>query len=279
MVMTTVTLPEGRSRLAALFPPSVSIRKLAMPVEHGGWGILLEPIVLGLIVAPSLAGLLVALAAVAAFFARQPLKIALVDRARGRAHPRTTTALALAALFALAGGAGFGGAVALAGWSLALPAAIALPLALVQIGYDARNDSRRLLPELSGAVAMSGVVASIGLAAGLTPLAAAVLWAVMLGRALPAILYIRARVLGERRASAFGPWPLSAHAAALAAGIYLHVLSLAPLAVPIAFGVLLARCAAGLSPLRRPLSARQLGFTEIGYGTATILAIAIAFAV
>lgn len=278
MAMTTFTIAEGRSRLAALFPPNVSVRKLAMPVEHGGWGILLEPVVLGLIVAPSLAGLLVALAAVAAFFARQPLKIALVDRSRGKTYPRTITALALTIVFAVAGAAAFAGAVALAGWSLALPAVAALPLALVQIRYDARNDSRRLLPELAGAVAMSGVVASIALADGSTALAAAVLWGVMLGRAIPAILYIRTRVLGEIIGSAFGPWPLIAHVVALACGIYLYAMSLAPLAVPIAFAILLARCAFGLSSLRRPLSARRIGFTEIAYGTGTILAIAIAYA-
>jgi hypothetical protein len=278
MAMTTITMSEGRSRLAALFPPNVSVRKLTMPVEHGGWGILLEPIVLGLIVVPSFAGLLVALAAVAAFFARQPLKIALVDRSRGMTYPRTRTAFALAGLFALCGAAFFAGGVALAGWALALPAVLALPLALVQVGYDARNDSRRLLPELTGAIAMSGVVASIALAGGSTALAAAVLWGVMLGRAIPAILYIRARVLGERRGAASGPWPLAAHAAALGAGAFFYAGSLAPLVVPIAFAVLLARCAAGLSPLRRTLSARRVGFTEIGYGAATILAIAIAYA-
>ncbi|MCA1734222.1 MAG: hypothetical protein LC732_11535, partial [Acidobacteria bacterium] len=114
---------------------------------------------------------------------------------------------------------------------------------------------------------------------GSTALVAAVLWAVMLGRAIPAILYIRTRVLGERTGSAFGPWPLIAHVVALGGGVYLYATALAPLAVPIAFAVLLARCAFGLSSLRRPLSARRIGFTEIGYGTGTILAIAIAYAV
>ena len=277
--MTTVPATDGRSRFAGIFPPNVSIRKLVMPVEHGGWGILLEPIALRLIAAPSLGGLLVALAAVAAFFARQPLKIALVDRSRGKAYPRTRAAFAMTGVFAVAGAAAFGGAIALAGWMLALPILLALPLALVQIGFDARNDSRRLLPEIAGAVAMSGVAASIALARGEALLFAAVLWIVMIGRAIPAILYIRARVLGERKGGAFGPWPLIAHAAALAAGSVLFATALVPLVVPIAFAVLLARCAAGLSRFRTAASARRIGFTEIGYGTATIVAIAIAFAV
>ncbi len=278
MVVSTIFAPERRSRLAAIFPPNVSIRKLVMPVEHGGWGILLEPIVLGLVAAPSRGGFLVALAAVAAFFARQPLKIALVDRTRGKSYPRTRVALATALLIALAGAAAFALAVAVAGWALAIPLAVAAPLALVQIVYDARNDSRRLLPELSGAIAMSGVVASIALADGAALAAAAALWAVMLGRAIPAILYIRARVLGERTGAAFGPWPVASHLVALGGGIALYASGIAPLVVPIAFAVLLARCAVGVSPLRKAASARRVGFTEIGYGTATILAIAIAHA-
>ncbi|HSN69574.1 MAG TPA: hypothetical protein VLV48_10030, partial [Thermoanaerobaculia bacterium] len=152
------------------------------------------------------------------------------------------------------------------------------PLALIQIGFDARNDSRNLLPETAGAIAMSGVAASIALASGGAMMFAAVLWGVMLGRAIPAILYIRARVLGERTGAAFGPWPVVAHVAALAAGGALFAAALVPAVVPIAFAVLLARCAIGLSPLRTMASARRIGFTEIGYGAATIVAMAIAFA-
>ena len=32
-------------------------RSVAIPTEHGGWGLTLEPVVLGLAVAPSLAGI------------------------------------------------------------------------------------------------------------------------------------------------------------------------------------------------------------------------------
>ncbi|MCB0162365.1 MAG: YwiC-like family protein, partial [Caldilineaceae bacterium] len=58
-------------------------RSIALPTEHGGWGFLLEPLLLGRLVAPSAAGLLLLVATVAAFLLRQPLKIVLVDRRRG----------------------------------------------------------------------------------------------------------------------------------------------------------------------------------------------------
>jgi len=47
------------------------------------------PILLGLWVAPSVAGAWLSLAALAAFLTRQPLKLALGDRRRGKRFPRT----------------------------------------------------------------------------------------------------------------------------------------------------------------------------------------------
>ncbi len=48
----------------------ICIRPIALPVEHGGWGLLFEPIVLGLLLAPSPAGLFISLGATGAFLAR-----------------------------------------------------------------------------------------------------------------------------------------------------------------------------------------------------------------
>src|SRR5205085_7457904 len=69
---------------------AVKVRPLVLPSEHGGWGILLEPIILGLLIAPSRAGFLIALAALFGFLARQPLKLAMQDAQRGRSFARTS---------------------------------------------------------------------------------------------------------------------------------------------------------------------------------------------
>jgi len=50
-------------------------RSVVIPSEHGGWGLTLEPALLGLLVAPTLAGLASAGAALLAFVARTPIKI------------------------------------------------------------------------------------------------------------------------------------------------------------------------------------------------------------
>ena len=58
---------EGGTRPATL-------RSVAMPAEHGGWGLTLEPGLLGVLVAPSAAGLLLAVAALLVFLARTPVR-------------------------------------------------------------------------------------------------------------------------------------------------------------------------------------------------------------
>ena len=266
-----------RRMLSSIFPPGVSLKKIAIPVEHGGWGILFEPIVLGLIAFPSVGGLLISLAAVGAFFARQPLKLALVDWRRDRIYPRTRASAALAVAFGFLAALMLAGAIASSGTRILLPLLIAAPLALIQVWFDAKNDSRQLLPELSGAAAMSGVAGMIALAAGAGWIVAAVVWGVMVGRALPTILYVRSRVLMERGTAASRAIPVLAHVGAALLGLVLFAGGLVPIVVPIALAILLGRCAVGLSPLRRRASAKEVGFTEIAWGAVTVIAIGLAF--
>ena len=235
--------------------PHVSLRPLALPTEHGGWGFLFEPIVLGLLVAPSLQGGLIAVAAVSAFLVRQPLKLALQDLRRGRTYPRTRYCWLFAALYALTA---FGAIAIAATPSILVPFAVVAPLAIVQIVYDALGRSRDPLAEMSGAVAMSSVAAAIGLAGGLPGAAAFALSGIIVARSIPAIVYVRV-LLGRGRA-----W----------VAVALHVLAVAavalfasPFAVA-AMAVLLLRATWGLThPVPR---AQTIGWREIAFGALTV---------
>ena len=68
-------------------PVTVPWKAVALPAEHGGWGFLTEPVVLGLVLAPSAAGLCLALAALAAFLTRHPLRLWLMRSTQGRPVP------------------------------------------------------------------------------------------------------------------------------------------------------------------------------------------------
>lgn len=175
-------------------------RSVALPPEHGGWGLLFEPILIGLVAAPSASGALIACAAVAVFLARQPLKVVLIDRAAGRRVPRTRHAVWFAtgyvAIATLAGGAALG----ITGAALLVPVAWAAPLAAVQLAYDARNRSRGLLPELCGAAALAVTSSAIAIAGEWGLASAMALWAVTAARTLPAMVTVRTQVRRLRTA-------------------------------------------------------------------------------
>jgi hypothetical protein len=243
-----------------------TVKSVAIPAQHGGWSFVLEPVVIGILLAPTLAGLLLGTAALMIFLLDQPLRLALKDRRKGRRYARTR----LAEQFALA--YGLVGAVALTGaWLLApnpfWPAlAAAIPLALLQLGLDLRNQARSAAAEVAGALAFAAVAPALVLIAGWAPLAAFGLWAVLALRASSAILYVRARLRLEKGRPAHAAPALWAQGLLVAGLAALALLNLAPW-LPLVGGLLLAgRALWGLSRWRKPMPAVQLGIREVIFG-------------
>jgi len=253
----------------------VRLRAVALPVEHGGWSLTLEPVALGLLVAPSPAGFLLAAAAAGAFLARHPFKIVAADRRRGRRFPRTAVAERFLLLYS---GVAFASALAAAAtadsYLFLLPLLAALPLASVQLAFDAAGRSRTLIPELLGSVGLAAVSASIALAGGWPLTASFGLWAVLAGRAAPSILYVRAR-LGLLHGQTPSALPaVGAHVAALAFVAQLAWAGVAPPIAAAALLLLLLRAVAGLYAAGAKGSAKQVGVREIFYGAITVAAVA-----
>lgn len=250
--MTAVPLPSR----------PVALRPLALPAEHGGWGFLFEPILVGMLVAPSWGGSLIAAAALFGFLARHPLKLAIQDAVRGRSYPRTFWCRALAASYLLAALLSLLGAVLMSGTGMLIPFALAMPFAALQAWRDARNHGRELLAEVSGAVALASTVAVIALAGGVGAEVAYGLAGIVIARFVPAILYVRT-LLG--RLPAWCAW--TAHIVALVAiAAYAR-----PLAVA-AMVVLLTRAAWGLT--HEPPRAKTVGWREIAFGAVTVVLVA-----
>lgn len=175
--------------------PKASWRQVAVPSEHGGWSLTAEPVVLGLAVAWSWPGLGLGLAAFSAFLARTPLKVILVDRWRHRWLERSGLAARIfaAELVVIVALAGFAAAGTTDGWFW-VPLAAAAPLIAVELWFDMRSRSRRLAPELAGAIGIGSVVAAIVLVAGEGVELAIGMWVVVSARAVAAIPYARAQV-------------------------------------------------------------------------------------
>ena len=171
------------------------LRAVALPTEHGGWSLVIEPGLLGLLVAWSPAGLALAAAALLAFVARTPLKLMLIDRWRGRRLERTDLAtrvlgIELVVLVALATVA-----IVAAEYPFWWPLAVAAPLIVLELWHDMRSRSRRLLPELAGTIGVGSVAAAIALAGGSTAAVAGGLWLVIAARVVAAVLFVRVQLL------------------------------------------------------------------------------------
>lgn len=252
-----------------------ALKRVALPIEHGAWGFLLEPALFGLVLAASGAGVALAFVALCTLLLQTPVSLIAADARRGTVYPRTRLARRVAVGYALAWLAGLAAAWALAGdlaWMV--PALLALPLAAAQLSYDARNRARELVPEAAGAVAMGALAACIAVAAGWALAPALALWGLLALRAVPAIVYVRARLRLERDTpgSPVPTWAL--HAAALAVGVFAWAAGWLAWPVVLAYALLAARAAWGLSPWRRPVAAKVVGFGELGYGVATVLLLA-----
>jgi hypothetical protein len=247
-------------------------RTVAVPSEHGGWGLTLEPVLLGLLLVWSPAGLLIGLAAMLVFLVRTPLKLALVDRRRGRWLPRTGLAwrvagVELALIAALAAAA-----IVVGGLAWLLPVAAALPFFAVELWYDVRSRGRRLPPELCGAVGVTTVAAAVVVAGeGAWSLAIAASM-VLAARAIASVPFVRAQIARLRhrtaplwRADAF---QLGGAVAAIAAA-FVDGLVVAGAGAVIAVGAI------QLLWLRRPVPpAKVLGLWQMAFGLAVVVACA-----
>ncbi len=173
---------------------TVSLRSVALPTEHGGWSLTLEPVALGLMVEPGWAGAALGAVAILGFVARTPLKPVLVDRRRGRSLARTRLAGRVAAMELALAGLFLAVAVTTAEANFWWPLAAAVPLIGLELWYDMHSRSRRLVAELAGSLGASSMAAAIALAGGAATAVAAGLWCVAGARAVAAIPFIRRQV-------------------------------------------------------------------------------------
>lgn len=256
----------------------VRLRPIALPAEHGGWSFLLEPILLGWLVAWSGAGLWYGVGMFFAFMTRHPLKLALSDRRKGQRLARTPYAERFALGYGVITLTAFALALITGGLTPFAPLLIALPLFALQAYWDAQGQSRSLYAELTAPLALAVIAVSITLAGGWTPAHAAALWAVIAARAIPSILYVRAR-LRRARDQAVDRRP--ARIAHLAAALLMFPLldaGLIPVTPILALIVLLLRAEYGLLLAPKSIAPKQLGVQEVLFGAAFVLVTAIGYA-
>jgi len=269
------TILAGK-RQGGVVPAKKRWKSVALPASYGSWSLVSEPILLGLLVAPTWGGLMLALAGFLSFLIYQPLKIILADRQRGRTFARTRLAMQVATLYFVLMTAFFAAAIWLVGLRPLLPLALALPLMIVYAAYDQRP-GRYWQAELAAPTAFSAISASVALAAGWDYPAAFALWAVMIARSVPAVLYVRARLRLAKGQPVTISSALVAHTLALMVIMALVWLELVPVTAVAAFLFLLIRAVVGLSKFRRDFAPMTLGWIETATGLAVVLIVAVGY--
>lgn len=252
-------------------PAPNSFRSLVLPREHGSWSLALEPVALGLLVAPSRAGAWLALAAIAGFFARRPLKLAATlpaTDARRAATGRWTLLFAALAFASLLLSAGSGT------WRALWPLLLAAPFGGAFLWFDLRGEMREAEAELAGSAAFASLPAAFATLAGWSAPYALALAGLMLARSLPTVLVVRACLRRAKgRPGSLAPATLAV-TGALAGVLVLVAMHLVPANASTVAFVLFARALWLLSPWAPQWSARRIGITEAVLGLATLAALA-----
>lgn len=256
----------------------INLRSVALPAEHGGWGFLIEPIILGLILAPTNIGVLLAFAAFGMFLAHQPLKIAIKDYRKGRRTLRTQWAERFSLTYIGIAVVSFFFVFYISDPQFLIPVFMAIPFALIQAYFDFQNRSRHVIAEISGTIAIAAIAPILLILGDWGMDKALLVWLVLLGRNIPSILYVRVRLRLER---AKDPSLTPAWLSHIVALVIITVLSLAgyvPLGAIVAIAILTGRALWGVSHYRKPVKPVQVGIGEIIFGLLYVLILGIAYA-
>jgi hypothetical protein len=267
-----------RTAPTSQFKARPRLRPIALPTEHGGWSMILEPIILGWWVAFSGVGLLLGFAAFATFLSRHPFQLVIRDRKRGKRYPRTQWAERFVIAYVVFAAAAMLLAIVATDYPFWQPFTIAVPLAIIQIWYDVQNRSRDIVAEVAGAIAVGVVAAMIVLADGWQTDAAFALWGILIARIVGTILYVRARLRLERGEKPDILLAHFTHILGLISVIILFLADLVPGLAIIALSLLIARSLYGLSKYRRPAPrAAIIGIQEVVFGIITIALIGVGY--
>jgi hypothetical protein len=258
-------------------PARVAWRSVALPAEHGGWAWLVGPILLGLLVVPSAAGIFLVLIDVSAYLARTPIKIIWKDLQRGRRYARTAAAYKVLFLYAIVAIFSLTAVLILSGPVPLVPLFLVLPLAAVVLYHDLFANGRELPAELLAPVVLSAVVASMALAHGWDWPHTLAIWAIPLMISVPAVLFIRARLRLDRGQPSRRGLTLAAHVVAALLAAALATANLIPTLAAVTIFILLGRALYGLSNVRRPVAVKTLGWSEVAFSLLAVILSAVGY--
>jgi hypothetical protein len=243
------------------------------PKEHGSWSLAFEPLVLGLLVAPSLSGGLLATALAAVFFARRPLRLMVREQRaeRRRLAQKALIACGLVALTALVTILAHSGGA----WMIWVT-----PMAVcggVFAYFDAQGAGREELAEIAGAATFAFAPAVIASLAGWSYAAGMSLALVMLGRSVPTVMFVRSYLRAAKTGARHVVPALVAASSAILVTSVLVGEKQAPMVALVFVGLLAIRAGALLGEALGCVRARTLGMSEAIAGVVFVIGLALAW--
>lgn len=270
--MSTALLSAAFPPVARRVPVPVPVGPVFLPKEHGSWALVLEPLALGLLVAPSSAGGALALAALAVFFARRPFK-ALAAPAATRRHGVGAAVVVFSSIAVVA----LTIVLVQGGMASLWPLLAAAPLAALFAWFDAQNGSRAAAAEVAGSAAFAIMPTVLATLAGWPGWAALALGALALTRSVPTVLAVRCSLRRTKGEAAGFILPVFVAAGAACGVSLLAAFRFVPAWAALPAWVLFARTLWLASPLRPCWPARRLGMFEAMLGLLYVGAVAAAY--
>ena len=169
--------------------------------------------------------------------------------------------------------AGVAGAVVTAAAPFWQPLVVALPLAAIALYADAHSQSRTLVAEVSGAVAMGATVSMITLADGWDAGPAFGLWLVLAARAVATVVLVRAQIRRVHGRPAADSRVYAVQVATVTVLGMAAVADLVPWMAVVALGGVAVLAYWSLT--RPPVEAKVVGWTQIAVGLAVVIMTAI----
>ena len=255
----------------------IPAKSIALPLEHGAWGFLFEPLIAGLLISATVSGAFISIFFVGAFLCRQPLKFVAGDLMSGKRLPRTAVAVRWLIYFSTIAAFGAMGIYFTVEPRSLIPLVISAPVGVYLIMQDASRKSRETLPELLGATILASSIASLTLAAGHSYIFAGAMWLTMVSRLIPSVIYVRNRLRLQKGKDYSMVWPFVAHAAALIVLAVLAFFGLGSILTVAVAAFLLERSVTGLSAARKQQTAKRLGVREVIYGIVYALSVVVGY--
>ncbi len=235
-------------------------KALLFPKEHGSWALTFEPLLLALLVAPSLNGLILLMGSTLAFFAHPSAKALLASKLKNKTAWFFFLGFALPAVLFLAL------FVYLSSYPVYLSLLLALLLMILYLLLEAFSLERELLTELMASVAMGLIALSVVAAGGMSGDKRWAFLALLYSRSLMTTLYIHYRLLLLKNRLRSVRMNNFLHGIDFLLIVFLWSRHLLPFLGVAAVFILTLRAWRGVSSAATRTTVRKLGFQEVYYG-------------